>query len=515
MNIDKNEQQIKPPVVTHRKRAEYFFTQWEARENPPKGWDVADAVDDGWTPQNIMHFIKTECARSVDTEPEPVSVSVAPETEQPTVITPTPAPIKLVEPDLWWKKLLLKKDGIIKTGSVENLRIIIKHHPFMAGVLKRNSFSNQTNIVQRPPWDDEPGTWRTRPLQDNDSVLAAAWVESCPVPPQITEGNTSGVTANISTVRGMLNAVASANSYVPLNDYLNGLVWDGEHRVDNFLRHYFSCDDTEYSRVISRKFMVSAAARALRPGCKMDTMLIIEGPQGLLKSTAIRELFGSEFFTDQISDLDSKDSKMEIQKSWAIEVGEMTKVTKGGQDSVKQFLSHQEDNFRLPYGTEVMNFKRRCILIGTINPDGNEYLDDPTGARRFWPVTAYKINIEGIKRDRNQLWAEAVQMLNDGVSWWLDEGTEECKAVTEQQGLRTSGDIWEPLIAYEVSRGTNLDSNKGFSIREALVSLNITPDKMTKATKIRMGRVLSTMGMDSKRATRNGVKETFYFSPRE
>ena len=209
-----------------------------------------------------------------------------------------------------------------------------------------------------------------------------------------------------------IQTVARENPFHPVRDYLNALNWDGTPRLDIWLPTYLGVEDSQYVRAIGSRFLISAVARVFNPGCQVDHMLILEGPQGILKSSALQVLAGS-WFTDRISRLGGKDSSMEVAGVWLIEMSELDALTKATNSAIKSFVTRRHDRFRPPYGKHVVDQPRQCVFTGSINPTGG-YLKDPTGARRFWPVTCGVIDLEALVRDRDQLWAEAVVRFQGG-----------------------------------------------------------------------------------------------------
>jgi predicted P-loop ATPase len=152
-------------------------------------------------------------------------------------------------------------------------------------------------------------------------------------------------------------------------------------------------------------------------------VLILQGPQGIGKSTAIRTLFGDDFFTDSLPhDLGAKDAKDHLLGSWGIELPELSQMRKSDVESIKAFISRQEERYRPAYGRNEVNFPRQCVFLGTTN--AAQFLRDETGNRRFWPVTVTKVNTDALARERDQFWAEAKHRLNTGESYWIDEGSE-------------------------------------------------------------------------------------------
>lgn len=211
-----------------------------------------------------------------------------------------------------------------------------------------------------------------------------------------------------------VKAVAFMDRYEPVRDYLEGLFWDGTPRVRRLFGDYFGCEATgdgaeRYVEEVSLRFMVGAVLRATDPGCKFDTLPVIRGPQGSGKSSGLRALFGDEWFSDaELPNLKDKDAPQLLHGVWCQELSEMTSTRKSEVDVLKAFTARQVDRYRPPYGRVVEDHPRRCVFVGTVNSGG--YLLDDTGARRFWPLSqgaGTEVDLEGLRRDRDQLWAEA------------------------------------------------------------------------------------------------------------
>ena len=220
----------------------------------------------------------------------------------------------------------------------------------------------------------------------------------------------------------------------PVRERLNGLKWDGTARLDSWLTDYLGVEpatgyDAEksqahrYTSEVGLRWLISAVARVYQPGCKADHCLILEGPQGVGKSTAAATLaLEDAWFADEIADLGTKDSAQDLRGKWIIELGELSALKRGEIERVKAFMSRKVDHYRPSYGRRSQDFPRQCVFIGITNADA--YLGDETGGRRFWPVKVGKIDLEKLKADREQLWAEAVAAYRAGEKWWLDKATE-------------------------------------------------------------------------------------------
>ncbi len=226
-------------------------------------------------------------------------------------------------------------------------------------------------------------------------------------------------------------------------------------------------------RAVWKCFLISAVARVYEPGCKADHVPIIEGPQGIWKSSAV-EALASPWFTDELADLGSKDAAMQTHAAWIIEVAELDSMGKPEVSKIKAFISRTVDRFRPPYGRRVIEAPRQCVFVGTTN--SSEYLKDATGARRFWPVKAGKIDLAAIKRDRDQLWAEAVTLHKEGVVWWPDANTTRLAEV--EQAARLVPHPWLENIEKHIE---GKDETSVADILLACVGKEM--DKWTQATR--------------------------------
>ncbi len=308
--------------------------------------------------------------------------------------------------------------------------VCTKHLAEIGWPVAHNEFSDRIMITARVPWDSF-GTSYPREWTDNDTHGCKAALEATFIKP------------SKETVFDAVRFIALRNKYHPVRDYLNGLQWDGTMRLPAFASRYFGADHTPYSELIGTKFMIGAVARISEPGCKADTMLILEGAQGAGKSSALRSLVGDDWFTDQMPDFSTKDAEIQLGGKWLIEIAELDRMNRAEVTAVKSYASRQIGTYRPPYGRATINVPRQCIFAGSTNE--TEYLRDQTGNRRFWPVTCGMIDGAAISRDRDQLWAEAVFRYRLGERWWL-EGDQEQLAHAEQDGRRER-DPWEELIA--------------------------------------------------------------------
>lgn len=303
---------------------------------------------------------------------------------------------------------------------------------------------------------------------------------------------------------------AGHNTFHPVRDYLDALRWDGVPRIDSMLHTYARCADSEVNRVISRRFMVSAVARIMLPGCKMDTVLILAGPQGYGKSTFFRVLAGEQWFRDDALDIRNKDTSLQIRGAWLYELAELASTRVRDAETVKAFISRPSEHFRPPYGRNVVEQKRQCVFVGTTNEPS--FLSDPTGARRFWPAEVLgKIRTTDLERDRDQLWAEALQAYRAHERWWLHP--EEERMLVEAQEQYQHTDPWLPKVARYLDEPQTL--SEGFTV-EALLNdcMKKDDDKQTKADEMRLGGILTALGYVKRRKTVDG-RRSFRWYPKD
>lgn len=240
-------------------------------------------------------------------------------------------------------------------------------------------------------------------------------------------------------------ASARRNRFHPIKDYLEGLEWDGIDRIDEWLSTYGGADNNEYTRAVGRLILIAAVMRIYSPGCKFDQILILEGDQGTGKSSAVATLSPDEaWFSDSMSL--SASEKIVLEQTagkWIIEIGELSGIGKREIEHVKEFLSRRADCARLSFGRMLTERPRQFLMIGTTNEAS--YLKDDTGNRRFWPVRTERFDLDGLKRDRDLLWAEAVYYAKRGESLvlpsrlWIEANRE--------QVARRQEDEWEGVVA--------------------------------------------------------------------
>lgn len=372
------------------------------------------------------------------------------------------------DPETWialQKKLSRKKLTAIKCRR--NIALILSLDPRWKGRLRWNELWGLVFFDRRP-------------IDDDDETEIALWLDRVYGP---------GFDWGPREVGTVIRVVAKRDRYHPVREYLDGLTWDGVERIDSMLIDYMGAKDTRLNREFSRRWLVSACARARKPGCKVDTVLILVGKQGAKKSTALEKLaVHPEWFSDSTIDMRSKDGYQSLQGVWIYELGELDSVAKRDATTVKAFLSAKVDKYRKSYGRNDERVPRACVLVGTTNE--SEFLNDPTGARRFWPVRVKHTDAEGLERARDQLWAEADAAYRDGERWWLDDDQESAAAKSAE--AFQVGDTWRDLIAKWTK-----DKIEPFKVSQVAVEgLEISADKHRPGLSRRIGPILRDLGFE-------------------
>ena len=325
------------------------------------------------------------------------------------------------DPD-WAERLQRNQNNTVK-GTIDNIRIILDGDPLLKGRFALNQFAGRGEVLAALPWNTS-GTRRLWSDTDNNGLywyLERYW----------------GITSR-GNIDSALDIHASSHAFNEVQEYINGLQWDGTPRLDTMFIDFLGAADTEYNRAVCRKSFTAAIARAMTPGCKFDNMLILAGPQGIGKSTLLDKM-SLGWFNDSIRTFEGKEASELLQGVWLIEIAELDAFRKTDIARIKQFLSLRADRYRAAYGRHVRETPRCCVFFGTCNEV--EFLQDTTGNRRFWPVDVGEIPYsKTVWKDLTddyirQVWAEAKTRWQAGESLYLS-GTVEAEAKVKQEEHR-------------------------------------------------------------------------------
>lgn len=277
---------------------------------------------------------------------------------------------------------------------------------------------NQSNVYTfAPPWGK--GADIGKELTDLDDICIQTWLSK-----------EWGLESSEQRISSITLQLGKENSFHPVQRYLKSLKWDGKNRLDSLLTRYCGAvGETRYLADVGRKFMTAAVARVMNAGIKFDHILILEGNQGIGKSTFVR-ILADHWYSDSLGDISNKDVIDNMRGRWLIELGELASMNRAESNELKAFITRQFDVARKAYGRRSQEYARQCVFVGTTNDD--EYLKDATGGRRFWCVKTTNFRLDQLLRDRDQLWAEAYVTYQLGEALYLDDPDVKAYAEGEQ-----------------------------------------------------------------------------------
>lgn len=323
----------------------------------------------------------------------------------------------------WQKALELDKSGKVK-NTLQNLTVILMNDPLLKPLVF-NQLLDGMEIKGDVPWRHPSKFWR-----DADDAQLISYVDS-------HYGTFSARNYDIAVAK-----VTDDRSYHPIREFIDNLPeWDGIKRVDTLLVDYLGANDNEYVRAVTRKTLCAAIKRVLCPGCKFDSMLVLNGPQGVGKSTLIAKLAG-EWFSDSLNLGDTKDKTAaeKLQGYWILEIGELAGLKKAEVETLRSFLSRQNDIYRVAFGKRATPHLRQCVFFGTTNAESG-YLRDTTGNRRFWPVktpgTGKKHSWDLTAEIICQIWAEALVYVKQGEKLYLSAELETLSKAEQREAMES------------------------------------------------------------------------------
>jgi predicted P-loop ATPase len=408
------------------------------------------------------------------------------------------------DPDVAMANLEIRLKRKPKGGLVlcaHNVREILRMHPEWFGVFGYDELAQAVTILREPPTDGLP-------------AVGERWTADDYLPIQCWFGDRQEVEPSLTTIIDSVKLVARQNGFHPVRTYLEGLpAWDG---IDRNLSTYLGAEQTPLNRASCEYQLRAAIARVLQlgtgpnvdgPGCQADDMVVLEGAQGIRKSTAIRALCPNpNWFYESRHDMSDKDFAQDMLGKWLCEIPEVDKIVASKDDSeLKAMLSKRVDRYRKSYGRDSQDHPRQVVFFGTTNRQ--DYLRDETGNRRYLPVACGTIDIDGIVRDRDQMWAQALYGRRQGLAWWLPQDL--LPAARAAQADRLEQDVWvEHIRAWVESQ------EDPFTLIQALAELpgaKAAAD-LNQSDKNRMGRVLRSLGAENHSTSVGGVKGKFWYT---
>ncbi len=298
------------------------------------------------------------------------------------------------------------------------------------------------------------------------------------------------------TLEEALPVAGRRHRFHPVRDWLSSLRWDGTPQLDTWLQRALGCPADPYHQAAGAKMLIAAVRRIRKPGVKWDHTPVLEGPQGIGKSSALRLLFGGEWFSDSLPpDVSSKDAALGLCGVWCLELAELQQLIRSESSTVKAYLSRQVDRFRPPYGKFVVERPRHSVLVGTTNDE--EWLSDTTGNRRYWPLACKHVDLEWIADNREQLWAEAAAREAAGDAHWLDCDEAQHGAADAQAG-RLIEDSWSDKVGALLT-----DGRVRVTVAEVLDRLGIPPTHQNKVAQMRVATILRGEGWRKGRESRS------------
>jgi len=387
-------------------------------------------------------------------------------------------------------------DPLVKTGkgkvpaNLHNIFTVLNEFSPWGEVFAYDDFTMRKMIIRKPPnQTGNPSHFRPREIRDTDYAKVTRWL------------NCNGfLQPTKQVVCDAVNEICELNLLSPVRHYLESLSFDpmtDGPLLSVWMERFLGVlpeneQETDYVRAVSRLSLIQAVARALNPGCKADSVPILEGKQGTGKSTALRILHGTDWFGDALPPMGTKDASDYVRGKWGIELAELAFQAKAEVEAQKAYISRQEERFRPAYGREEITYERRCVFWGTTNRI--DYLKDETGNRRFLPIKTGKINITGLKGNRDKLWAEAVYYFQKNECYWLDDHL--LPYAKEQAHRRLESDPWTQDVI------TSLSGMNETTIREALLKCfpqdldgqGIRSHQITQKMNRRMGNCLIAAG---------------------
>lgn len=402
------------------------------------------------------------------------------------------------------EKFITSAKGVL-LPVLANVNLVLKRDPDLQELFRFDKFSQRMLITRPMPGRASLDATQEfpRPISDCETLDLLAYLQ---------RNHINNVKREV-VEQALVQCQPDVANH-PVREYLDGLLWDQQPRLDTWLVEYLAADCTDgisYLEQVGAKFLIAAVARIFQPGCKVDNMIVLEGEQNLGKSTILSTLASGPWFSDCLpADLGAKDAMVHLQGKWICEMPELSQLKRSEVETIKAFVSRRTDKFRPPYGRQEIEYPRQCVFAGTTNSD--RYLVDDTGNRRFWVVKVGRCDFDRLKADRDQLWAEAVHRFRAREAWWLDDDDAKA-AASVAADTRTVDDPWLSEVAGilkgEQSRKLKPGETRAMSPGEVLKNMLDLP--LTQCTKSAAARVAGLMlKLGWKKQKRDRVRGMLY-----
>lgn len=458
-----------------------------------EGWDAADAADAGWAWDEFVAWAKPR-AKLIE-RPDPM-VQAQEESERcktdgteaaicresraksqsivPVTMLVTPIDADAVaggNAQAIWEQMGLSIANKSPVINIDNVTKVFSHWEPLKGRIWFDEFRQQVRTNKDGhvrPWTDVDDIGMTRYIQ---RVLGIS---------KMTE----------RVVQSAVIWFAHQDVRNEPKDWMQSIQWDGCKRIDHFFAQAFGAEDSDYTTAASRNWWIAMVARVLSPGCKFDNMVVLEGSQGEFKSTAL-DIIGGEWFMEATETIGHKDFMQAMNGKLLIEIAELDSFSKADIKTIKKTISCRVDTYRPSYGRRSVDFPRQCVFVGSTNED--EYLEDPTGGRRFWPIKIGTVDVDIIRAHREQLFGEAVAAFKTGDKWWVMPAS-----AREIQESRRRSDAWEDIVLPWLSGREKVRLSD-----VAMGALHFDESRFDRRSQLRLGAVMRALGWE-KRVTRSG-----------
>lgn len=396
----------------------------------------------------------------------------------------------------WRDQLTTDSRGNPK-GSIGNVAIALRNDHQIE--LAWNDWTGRVEVLSAPPWEAQ--RWDgPRVFQESDVIGCLEHLE-----------RQHGIAGGPQHLGRVVEYIARERVVDPMGQWLNGLAWDGVPRVDAWLPRYLGTEDSAVSRAVGRCWLIQAIARACDPGCQADYVLVIEGRQGKRKSSALRALVGDGWFSDALPDIRTKDASLALQGIWIFEIAELDSIQGASDAALKAFVTRRHERFRAPYAATLQDWPRRCVFAATTNE--RYYLRDGTGGRRWWPVEATSIDVDGLAADREQIWAEAHHLYRSGARAWIDDRDGPVfEALQEAQEDRRGLSRWEETIAAYLDAR---EPGEAVEAEDLYQRLEIPMDRSDRSVSIQLGQIVTSLGWVGVQRRIRGARRRVYVRAEE